>query len=180
MTKPEKYKKFFNPRKAQTATELAIFGAVLMFIIGTMVRQAHNANLAQNQTYRAMRLALTKSYLASEAGLPSRNVASVIIVEDRLSPSSDKYGPLSRFPVAISGSGSHTREFFQPPSFPSDPLNDGELPRVDVYINGVFFPLTVAGYKTYTGMNQSSPPGFANGAADWDPQCAYRYIYNSI
>ncbi len=161
--------------RAQTAVELAIFGAVLMFIIGIMVRQAHTSNLAQNQAYRAMRLALTKSYLSSEAGSPARNVGSVLIIEDRLSPSSDKYGPLSRFPVIISGTGSHTREFFQPPTFGID----SELPRVDLYINGQFFPLTIAAYRTYNGLDQ--PPGCwpGNCTTEWDPQCAYRTV-NSV
>lgn len=153
--------------KAQSATELAIFGAVLMFILGIMVRQAHNANLSQAQSYRAMRLALTKSYLSSLAVNPSRNNATVLIVEDRLNPGSEKYGPTSRFPLIISGNGSMSSQFMQPQTYGQD----DELPRLDMYINGVFFPFTVAGYKQLVGLNTSG------GSPEWDAQCAYRSVY---
>lgn len=156
-------------RKAQSATELAIFGAVLMFVLGIMVRQAHNANLSQGQAYRAMRLALTKSYLSSLAGRPDRNSATVLIVEDRLSPGSEKYGPISRFPMLISGSGTMTRELMMPQDF----NQDSELGRIDLYINGVFFPLTIADYGSMSGLNNAA------SSPDWDPQCAYRYIFNA-
>ena len=54
-------KKILKSQTAQTAIELAIFGGVLIFILGLMVRQAYMANLAQNHSLKVMRMALTMS-----------------------------------------------------------------------------------------------------------------------
>jgi len=172
--------KRFSKQAAQTAVEIAVFGAVLIFVLGVMIRQAYNAHVAQNQVYKAMRLALTQSYLTSIDGLPSRNTASVFILEDRLSPATEKYGPLTRVPLTITATGTHTRELFQPTTF----NQQNELTRTDFYINGQHFVFTIAGFKQLNNLHLKNPPGFPpinfpSGHPDWDPECAYRYVLNT-
>mgnify|MGYP001562370772 CR=1 FL=1 len=167
-----------NPKLAQAAIELAIFGGIVIFVLGLMVRQAFNANFAQNQSLKIMRLALAESYRTSEAGSPSRNTATILIVEDRITPTAEKFGASSRVPFVLSGSGTHTRELFMPPDFD----RDEELPRFDIYINGQHFVFIIANYKTVYELNKPTPLYWNSGLTihpDWDPQCAYRYNFNS-
>ena len=49
MTKSRKY------LRAQTALELAVFGAILIFVVGVIIRQALSSAYMQNQNLRAMR-----------------------------------------------------------------------------------------------------------------------------
>src|SRR5689334_15825537 len=77
----------------QAAVELAIFGAILIFILGAIVRSAVSSGYAQNQNFTAMRMAMLASWQGTEANPGAgavqnvaRNNASVIFVEDRLSP----------------------------------------------------------------------------------------------
>src|SRR5262245_49389855 len=44
-------------KNAQTATELAVFGSVLVFLIGLIVQQAMGINHLQNQSLRSVRMA---------------------------------------------------------------------------------------------------------------------------
>ncbi len=163
MTKAGKNKQ--RSQFAQTATELAVFGGILIFVFGLMVRQAYMANMAQNQALRGMRMALAASYDTSLKGLPARNSASFLIVEDRLSPSAERFGSTTRVPFVMAGSGTHSRQMFMPMDYG---MVD-ELPRIDLIVNGQHFQLTIAGFGT---MNLTS------NNIDWDPECAFRYEYN--
>src|SRR3990167_2366031 len=107
-------KKFANQKLAQTALELAIFGAVVFFVIGLLIRQAFNSNYTQNHAFRAMRYALAESFKTSHGyggivlprGPGSENssariTASILYVEDRLTPTTEKYGSLTRTPYVL-------------------------------------------------------------------------------
>ncbi len=143
-----------NNNKAQTAIELAIFGAILIFVIGLIVRTGLNNAYQQNQQLRAMRMAMKLSYENSEgligssggdwSGNASRNSASVTIVEDRLTASSDKTGAIDRIPWILSGSATFTRNL----NMPVDAGEDWNLPMMDIIINGQQFPLAVAGFSS--------------------------------
>ena len=99
-------------------------------------------------------MALATSFRYSEGlveGIPadgnsSRANASVLLLEDRLSAASAKYGSVDRTPFISSGSATHSRNLFYP-------LQYGEfdsLPVQDIFINGQHFPFTVAGFKEVT------------------------------
>jgi len=179
--------KGFSWTRGQAAMELALFGAVVIFIIGGIVNIGMSAAYRENQTYKALRQAMTASYLASEAGNTSRNTASILFIEDRLSVRSSKYGALERAPYVIGSSATHSKQLFQP-------MTAGEtqnLPIYDIYINGQHFPLTTAAFKTVclTFDEADCPAGsewiFRNGSryqkstdistsnAFWDAQCTY-------
>lgn len=139
-------------KKAQTTTELAVFGAVLIFVIGMIVRQSMGFGYRQNHNLKAMRMAMSESFRFSQGmkgyggpdGDTSRNVATVIIVEDRLSVDGSKYGGTDRTPQIAQGSGAHSRNFFQP-------VEAGEgyqMPAVDMFINGTYVALSTAKLRT--------------------------------
>ena len=146
---------------AQAATELAVFGSIFIFILGAMVAQSLALSTQQNQNLKAMRLALRMSYEYSEGlkigscqgagdeglcksdGVVSRNQASVLFIEDRLTSDSAKFGAVDRFPQMASGAGAHTRLF----QMPIDAWEDWNLPVMDMFINGKHFPFTTARFK---------------------------------
>ena len=108
-------------RLAQTAIELATFGAILIFVIGIIVRTGLTNAQRQNQTLRAMRMAMKISYESSEGmwgtklcgdnfkscggGVSSNNSASILLVEDRLSSDLTKQGSKERSPLVLSAGG---------------------------------------------------------------------------
>src|SRR3989338_2924758 len=171
--------KFRSSKKeiAQAAIELAVFGAILLFVLSVIVRQAFNANFGQNQTLRALRMAMTESYKTSSRGSPARNLATIIIVEDHLSPGLHKYGSEARMPFAISASATHSNQLFQPMTWGVG----GELPRVDFFINGQHFQFTTAGYKEIRELNCKFVGCSLGGVQypDWDDNCASRMRWNT-
>ena len=139
-------------RAGQAAIELAVFGAILIFILGTIVRTAVGNGYTQNENFKAMRMAMLNSWRGSEAHQGkgaladlSRNNASVIFVEDRLSPDFNKYGDIDRTPFIAQGAGTFTFNLFYPWQPGQDPI-DHLIPIMDVYINGQHFPFTTANY----------------------------------
>ena len=50
----------------QAAIELAVFGAILIFFLGTIVRSAAGNSYAQNQNFKAMRMAMLRFLAGSE------------------------------------------------------------------------------------------------------------------
>jgi len=156
-----------DEKKAQAAIELAVFGAILIFILGTVIRSAVGNSYAQNQNLKAMRMAMLASWNNSQAdfngnppssGLP-RNSASILFVEDRMSPDVTKYGPLDRSVEMANGSGTFTYMLM----YPIDATDVGSsLPIMDVYINGQQFPFTTAwfeqGVKISPTTNSSISP----------------------
>lgn len=161
-----------NFKIGQTIIELAIFGAILMFIIGLIVQQGLGAAHQQNNALKAMRMALALSHQFSEGfgdayenemkeyfegkdlsdkqrrrissfGAASRNSAAILLVEDRLTADASKYGAIERIPLITGGSGIHSRNLFLP-------VDTGEyfnLPVYDVFVNGKHFPFSMAGFK---------------------------------
>jgi hypothetical protein len=129
---------------AQTATELAVFGAILIFLFGVIIRQSLSANFNQDQTLKALRVALQESFKSGERGDPSRNVANILYIEDRKTADFNKFGTLTRLPLVVSGSGSFTKNLFMPVDFG----NQNELPIMDMFINGKHFTFTTAGFRT--------------------------------
>ncbi len=167
--------KIRNPRLGQSGTELAIFGAMLIFIIGSIIKAGLQVSMLNNMQLRALRLALSESYRTSEGeyigfagneGANSRNVASIVILEDRLNvDAGKKFGSRDRFPMTASASASMTKNLFRPTDFG----DRRDLPVSDIYINGQRFPLLGGDFKTVTLANaDGSRPAWipaCNGAA---------------
>lgn len=132
-------------QQAQTAIEIAVFGAILIFALGAIVRSGVSRGNQQNSVYKATRLALRMSYDTSASMTnSSRNSASVLIIEDRLTAGSGKYGPIDRAPFLMSGSGTHSANIFMPVDF-----RDAEdLSLFDLFVNGKHIALSTSAFKT--------------------------------
>lgn len=137
---------------AQTTSELAVFGSILIFILGIIMRQALGFSFTQNSNLKATRMAMKLSYEHSAGftgggggdGDASRNSASILIIEDRLTASSAKYGSVDRSPMIINANATHSRNLFMP-------VESGELfqmPALDAYINGKYFEFKTAWLKS--------------------------------
>ena len=143
---------YFSLKKGQTALELAVFGAILIFVVGAIVRQALNAGNMQNQQLRAMRQAMSTSYrystgmsgVGGEDGAASRRSANILFLEDRLTADSAKYGGIDRTPYVAGASASYSRNLF----LPAEAGEDYNLPIYDMFINGKHFPFATAAFKT--------------------------------
>jgi hypothetical protein len=140
-------------KKAQAAIELAVFGAILIFILGTIVRSALSNSYMQNQNFKAMRMAMMSSWQDSTAKpgfqqvqVTAHNSASILFLEDRLSPDFNKYGPMDRTPFIANGSGSFSYNLLYPLSAVDVSDMFAALPVMDVYIDGQHFPFQMASW----------------------------------
>ncbi len=134
----------------QAATELAIFGAILIFLIGTIVRVVAGNSYSQGHNFEAMRMAMLASWQEAKSGVgkdrqtTSHNSASVLFIQDRLSPDAGKYGDLERNPYIAQGSGTFSYNLLYPLSNAAD--IKASLPVLDMHINGQHFPFSMSSY----------------------------------
>lgn len=153
-----------NP-KAQTAMELAVFGSIIIFVLGAIIKQVIAITYQQNQQLKSMRMAMATSYQASELGQSGRNTANIIIIEDRLGVGMDKYGAVDRVPYIHFGNATHTRNLFMS----TDWNEEGAIPRFDVYINGQFFSFTMGRFKDVPIPYKASYYASNTGNHEGDP-----------
>ncbi len=149
-------------KTAQAALELAIFGAILIFILGSIVRAAIGNSYGQNENFKAMRMALLASWKGTESATGpgalaniSHNNASILIVEDRLSPDYSKYGDIDRNPYVAQGSGTFTYNL----DYPWQPGIDDPshlVPIMDIWINGQHFPMTTAQFRANVPITRTA------------------------
>lgn len=135
---------YYKSRKGQTAMELAVFGGILIFVLGMIIRQGMSSGYQQNFQLRTLRQAMLTSCLFSggcgTADTASRNSATVVLVEDRLTGSSAKYGGVDRMPLMSSATATHSHNLF----YPVEDMETWNLPVMDVYVNGHHFQFTTA------------------------------------
>ena len=117
--------KKFSSSSAQTITELAIFGALLIFILGVMIRYSLSANYSQSQSFKAMRMAMAASFRSAEAGHSSRNSASLIFIEDRTTAEVGRFGAQTRTPAIAAASATFSKNLLMPLDYPFCPPYPG-------------------------------------------------------
>lgn len=135
----------------QTATELAIFGSILVFVIGVLISYtvAFNSNLQLQM--EAFRMAMETShgidgYEVSEDIPLARRKATIIYIQDRDYPDiSNAFGIMGRSAVSAQASLAFNRYLYY---VQTD--NPKDLPVIDMYINGRQFSFTTARYKEVT------------------------------
>ena len=135
--------------------EIAIFGSILIFLIGVILRTHLSNTQSENHQVMAMKIALQQSNINSLGiGMmanSSRNSASVLFIEDRLYPDFNKFSTIDRSPFIASGSGTMSNRLEYPIDFETyayQPVGEigYNLPVMDLYVNGQHFPLTTAAY----------------------------------
>ena len=155
-------KKMRLKNTGQAVIEIAIFGAIVIFLIGTILRTHLSNSFSLNHQVRATKLALQQSYLSSTGPSPnsSRNSASVLFIEDRLTPDLNKFNTIDRGAFVASGSGTMSNRLQYPIDYGEVQDN---LPIMDIFVNGQHFPLTTASYVFR--IIYPSNPGDSTGAA---------------
>ncbi|MEW5894925.1 MAG: hypothetical protein AB1650_04095 [Candidatus Omnitrophota bacterium] len=143
----------------QSAVELAIFGSIVIFVIGLILKISLNVSHGMNIELRAFRMALRESFLTARGDYSGefsagRNSASVIIIEDRLTiDPSDKTGTRDRMPIMAQGAGTMTHTLMMD----VDPNDIYDAPVMDLLINGVRFPFSTTQTTTKTFANLNLP-----------------------
>lgn len=128
-------------KRAQAIIELAVFGAVFIFVIGTIIQQGFSAASSQQVRLQAIRQALLASYNDGMSNHSARSSASLLIVEDRLSPGFYKYGTQDRIPNLSLGTGSMSRNLYMPLDWADVTAGGGanSIGVMDVRVNGQTF-----------------------------------------
>ena len=98
-----------------------------------------------NQQLKVMRMAMTVSYWSSMvAGNTSRNAASILVIEDRLSvDTANKLGTRERIPLMIGAGAVFSNQLYQPIKYGVT----SNLAIFDVFINGQHFPFSTSAFK---------------------------------
>jgi hypothetical protein len=159
--------------RGQTATELAIFGTILVFVIGILVTYSLTFTYSQQLQQQASRDALRLSSFID--AYPPKNPmplqdrsASVAFFEDRQMPDlSNAFGIMQRSPVSGSASAVKTRHLYANIIFGT--LDN--LPRIHLYINGQKFIFTTANFKDIPQRGGSKK--VMRGTTDYDNALAH-------
>ncbi|MEI8012182.1 MAG: hypothetical protein WCI27_06850, partial [Candidatus Omnitrophota bacterium] len=154
MNNTKKQKKL--SRVAQSIIELAIFGAILFFLITGIALNFLSGSFEQNAQLQAMRIAMARSYNSSEHNLAARVQATFVLYEDRLSGDFGKYGFQDRQPIVVTGSAMLNKLLQMPFDFG---LVD-HIPLLDMKVNGQEFHLSTGAfvrYKIFLRTGASAP-----------------------
>ncbi len=151
-------KNFFRDKeRAQSAAELAIFGAILIFVIGLIVRSGLASTNAMNEQLKVLRLALSESYRTAEGYYHSqstpgrwkpsgaRNFSSFLLVEDRIAvDAAGRFSSMDRIPFVAAAGGTFSRNLL----YPMEYGEQDQIPLTDVIINGQRFPFTRVAFSS--------------------------------
>ncbi|MFH0753757.1 MAG: hypothetical protein V2A70_04260 [Candidatus Omnitrophota bacterium] len=132
-------------KQAQSIIELAVFGAVLFFIIAGIASVYLGGSLQQNSLLKTSRTALYNSFQTSRYGYASRSTSIYYVLEDRLGSSVGKFGASEREPLMMASSGSMTKNMLLPIDF----AEKKHLPVIDVVVNGQTFSFATRLFKMY-------------------------------
>lgn len=133
--------------KGQALLELAIFGSLLILVLGVLLNYGLNADYSQRAKMEAFRHALALSSDSSVTGGGSYTLA-----KDRYIPNpSNPFAIGSALPV--SDSGSVTRDF----RLDATADTEAELPRINIEVNGQPFDCPSAGTGCTTAGFRTEP-----------------------
>ncbi len=167
----------------QAATELAIFGAIIIFVLGAIIHSAVSSGQGPDASLKVARYALLQSSKSTKDNT-SRMGSSILYMEDRINPDFSKYGSEERAPFVAQGSGTMTNMLMFPPS-QSDLAGITHIPVMDMFINGKQFTFSTARLvrKTFSRPACAGSPR----CGGWDFSCKggagcpvfYQIIVNS-
>lgn len=129
-------------KKAQSLTELAVFGSILLLVLSFLISYGMRYNYQQDLQMRSFRRALSEAYVS---GRPDAT-ASVVMLEDKHIPDPrDMFGAGSIVPVQAGAEVTWGNTLNDMPNVSVDPLAP-DLPRVEYRINGATYQYTTARY----------------------------------
>jgi hypothetical protein len=151
-----------SPREktvAQAMIELAVFGAVLFFVIGGIAMNYFSYGSQDNAQLKAMRMGLLKSYQDSRNSNTARLSSSFLLFEDRLTGEFGKYGTIDRQPLMIGGGGMFSTQALQPVNWG----DRGTVPVIDLVVNGEAFTFQTAAYIMYVMILKNGAAAGSDG-----------------
>ena len=144
--------------EGQALVELAIFGSLLILVLGALVNYGLNADFTQQAMMRTFRQSLVTAAQSEQQNPPTPVSASHVFLEDRHIPNPSHpfgIGPV----IPVSGQGSSPSRTHK---LPLTPEKLEELPRQYVTLQGVALncPATGSGCLTAGFRDEQDVPGF--------------------
>ncbi len=137
-----------HSKKGQAILELALFGSILIFCLGVLIRYGLSMNYSQHLQMQAFRQAVKRAY---DDGRDTFVNASYSILEDKPIPDpADPYGLSERSIFGASASAVWSNQVYGAPTY--DAISD--LPRVDYQINGKRYSFTTGAFKEVSYRGQ--------------------------
>lgn len=145
----------FNHKKAQTLTELATFGSVLLLVLSFLVSYGMRYNHQQDTQMRSFRLAMQEAYSNSRPD-PS---GSVVLVEDKHTPDPrDTFGVGNIVPaqsgIQVVTWGNTMEDKYYKDGTGTTELDYSRLPRMKYMINDTAVEYRTQGFGFITTANK--------------------------
>lgn len=147
--------------KGQAILELAIFGGILIMLLGVLINYGLRYNYQQQVMQQAFRKALASAARSMSPGTPT-SVQHVLIRERHIPDPSDAFGFGSILPSS-SGSSSPIRNYMMEQT----PDTEAELPHIAIDVQGQEFLFKTAAFR--------EEPNIPMGGQD-----IYIYIYGEV
>ncbi|MBF0122642.1 MAG: hypothetical protein HQL21_04430 [Candidatus Omnitrophica bacterium] len=164
---------FWKCVDGQSMVEVAVFGAIIVFLIGALVKNVTTTSFAQQYALRTMREALTgasEKRFAFMDPLTNDKIKiqkpyNLLIVEDRLFPGVTKYGSTERAPYITNTNAVFSKDLFKAPYMGSDV----EVPVLHMRVNGRTFKYTLGAWRQMgnTGCSMAERTEPSSGGIAW-------------
>jgi hypothetical protein len=141
-------KVFIQNKKGQAILELAIFGSILITLLGILISYGLKYNYQQLAAQRAFRRALGTAATSMETGTPVS--VSHTLIEDHHIPD-----PTHQFALGSVTPFSATASVTRSASLHETPDRDSELPVAQYNISGQTFTFKTAGFREETNIRES-------------------------
>jgi Flp pilus assembly protein TadG len=140
---------FIQNKKGQAILELAIFGSILIMLLGVLISYGLRYNYQQLAMQRAFREALGTAVTSTKPHKPIS--VSHLLIEDRHVPdSTHAFAVGSMMPFSSAGSVTRSAKMHETPDF------EDELPESSYHINGATINFKTAGFRQETNVAESS------------------------
>lgn len=156
---------FVVDRRAQALVEVAIFGVIIISIIGMIVKSVVTTSLAQQAALRTMREALSeaqKEYRVTDVRGKTvwrQKPYNLVVLEDRLDIGASKYGMQERIPYWSKANAVFSRNLFSGASdLSQDAPGEFDIPVLHMKINGVLFEFPTAAWKEFAYSASANCP----------------------
>jgi len=134
--------------RAQATTELALFGAALLMVLGYLLTYGLNYNFQDNLNMKTFRQAMARAYELRKTTFSS----NIVAVEDKPIPETNEMGVPTRQPVIGYGSVTWSNDLYS--SYDSEKLAEIQtpwaLPQFTLIVRGREYTFTTGGYKEYS------------------------------
>lgn len=129
---------YFN--KGQSLLELAVFGSILLFVLGLFIQYGMRMNYQQRLQMQTFRKALKR---ASEVGGTYRYVTWLTLEDKPLPEAQGQFGIASRSPYSSAASGVWSQDLYAEFEYGKEE----DLPRIELEINQKRYTFTTAAYR---------------------------------